>query len=116
MPGLIHSPAEIWIAVHPVDMRKGIEGLSLIIQEALGQSPGSGSAFLFRNHAANRLKVLIWDGNGVWLCQRRLHKGRFVWPDVHDLSFALSEQQWHWLTAGADWRRLTAVPCESWQF
>jgi transposase len=116
MSGLISTPTSIWMAIKPVDMRKGIDGLSILIQESLGHSPGSGSAFLFRNASGNRMKVVIWDGNGVWLCQRRLHKGCFVWPVIGDDVFSLSEHQWHWLVAGVDWQRLGKMPSETWQF
>ncbi|MCK9397321.1 MAG: IS66 family insertion sequence element accessory protein TnpB [Methylobacter sp.] len=57
-------------------MRRGIDGLSSIVQQALGHSPCTGSAFVFHNRSSNRLKVLLWDGNGVWLCRRRLHQGK----------------------------------------
>ena len=71
---------QLWLAVEAVDMRLGIDGLSLKIQESLGRSPCDGSAYAFRNRAGNRIKLLIWDGTGVWLCVRRLHRGRFTWP------------------------------------
>jgi transposase len=51
MPGLIASPAQIWLAVAPVDMRRGLDGLTAIVQHSLGHSPGAGSAFIFRNRA-----------------------------------------------------------------
>jgi len=63
-------------------MRTGIDGLSQRIQNALGRSPCDGSAYAFRNRRQNRLKLLIWDGTGVWLCQRRLHRGHFIWPSA----------------------------------
>ena len=66
MPGLIETPTQIWIAVAPVDMRRGLDGLSMIVQQSLGHSPCAGSAFIFRNRAGNRLRLLLWDGNGVW--------------------------------------------------
>jgi len=112
MPGLIEAPAQIWLAVAPVDMRRGVDGLSAIVQHALGQSPCAGSAFVFHNRAGNRLKVLLWDGNGVWLCQRRLHQGGFVWPKASDAAccFSLTAAQWQWLIAGVDWQRLSALP------
>lgn len=91
MPGLIASPPQIWLVVAPVDMRRGIDGLSSIVQLVLGQSPCTGSAFVFRNKAGNRLRLLVWDGNGVWLCHRRLHQGGFVWPKVLDTRFAISQ-------------------------
>jgi transposase len=115
MPGLIASPAQIWVAVAPVDMRRGLDGLSAIVQHSLGHSPGAGSAFIFRNRAGNRLRLLLWDGNGVWLCQRRLHQGTFVWPKGNEAVFALSQAQWQWLVAGADWQRLSAQPSAAWR-
>lgn len=115
MSGLIEYPARIWLAVVPVDMRRGLDGLSAIVQQSLGHAPCSGSAFIFRNRAGNRLRVLLWDGNGAWLCQRRLHQGRFVWPNVNDAVFAISQAQWLWLVAGVDWQRLSAAARPDWQ-
>jgi len=59
MPGLIASPAQIWLAVAPVDMRRGLDGLTAIVQQSLGHPPGCGSAFIFRNRAGNRLRLLL---------------------------------------------------------
>ena len=115
MPGLIETPENIWLAVAPVDMRRGIDGLSAIVQQALGHSPCAGSAFVFHNRAGNRLKLLLWDGNGVWLCQRRLHQGGFVWPKVNEACFSMRHEQWQWLIAGVDWQRLSAEPSAHWQ-
>ncbi len=115
MPVLIETPAQIWIAVTPVDMRRGLDGFSGIVQQTLGHSPSAGPAFIFRNRAGNRLRLLLWDGNGVWLCQRRLHQGAFVWPKVDDVVFAISQAQWQWLIAGVDWQRLSATPSAEWQ-
>jgi transposase len=94
--------------VAPVDMRLGADGLSLKLQ-ALGVDPFDGSAYVFANQRANRLKVLAWDGNGVWLCQRRLHRGHFTWPGPGDRLLALTPAQWEWLVSGADWQRLDAA-------
>ena len=60
------QPQQVWLAIQPVDMRLGIDGLSLLVQEALGKAPCDGSAYAFRNRRQNRLKLLIWDGTGVW--------------------------------------------------
>ncbi|HSN23474.1 MAG TPA: IS66 family insertion sequence element accessory protein TnpB [Methylomicrobium sp.] len=115
MSGLIDTPAQLWIAVEPVDMRRGLDGLSTIVQQSLGHAPCAGSAFIFRNRAGNRLRLLLWDGNGVWLCQRRLHQGSFVWPKANDAIFAINQAQWQWLVAGVDWQRLSATPKAEWQ-
>ena len=110
MPGLIVNPGKIWLAVEPVDMRRGIDGLSMVVQQSLEQAPCAGSAFVFCNRANNRIKVLLWDGTGVWLCQRRLHQGKFVWPKLNERCFAMTQAQWNWLIAGVDWQRLSALP------
>jgi transposase len=115
MSGLISCPPLIWLAVAPVDMRRGIDGLSSIVQQALGHAPCAGSAFVFRNRTGNRVRLLLWDGNGVWLCQRRLHQGSFVWPKVTDTCFLITQVQWQWLIDGVDWQRLSAVPQADWQ-
>ena len=65
---------------------------------------------LFCNRAGNRIKVLLWDGTGVWLCQRRLHQGKFVWPKSDERCFVLTPAQWNWLVAGVNWQRLSALP------
>jgi transposase len=107
MPGLIDYPAQIWVAVAPVDMRRGLDGLSAIVQQSLGHSPCAGSAFIFRNRVGNRLRLLLWDGNGVWLCQRRLHQGGFVWPKVGDAVFAMTQRSgigWLPVSIGSDYR------------
>ena len=109
------QPAQVWLAVEPVDMRIGIDGLSLKIQQALERSPCDGTAYAFRNRRRNRFKLLVWDGTGVWLCHRRLHRGHFIWPSVDTPVFALTAAQWKWLVTGVDWQRLEAVPQAHWR-
>jgi transposase len=112
---LIPRPIEIWCAIEAVDMRAGIDGLSLRVQQALGKSPCDGSAYAFRNRRHNRLKLLVWDSTGVWLCQRRLHSGSFVWPKAGEAVCALSVTQWNWLIAGVDWQRLSVPEAPNWK-
>ena len=71
---------KIYIAVEAIDMRKGFEGLHGLVREHLGQDPLSGHLFLFTNKTKTRLKALVWDGSGLWVCAKRLEKGRFRWP------------------------------------
>ena len=70
----------IYIALEPVDMRKGFDGLYGLVRDHLGQDPLSGHLFLFTNRSRTRLKVLVWDGSGLWVCAKRLERGRFGWP------------------------------------
>lgn len=108
------TPAQIWLAQEPIDMRKGIDSLTMMVSDSLGQSWQSGAAFVFRNRSGNRVKVLCWDQHGVWICQRRLHQGRFIWPRAGDRVWALSQAQFDWLIMGVDWQRLSS-PRQQWQ-
>lgn len=108
-------PEQIWLVVEAVDMRGGIDGLSQRIQNLLGRSPCDGSAYAFRNRRGTRLKLLIWDGTGVWLCHRRLHQGKFVWPRADATTVTLTERQWSWLITGVDWQRLDAPQPTHWR-
>jgi len=71
---------KVYIALEAVDMRKGFEGLHGLVRDRLGQDPMSGHLFLFTNRTRTRLKALAWDGSGLWVCAKRLEKGRFHWP------------------------------------
>ncbi len=72
------SPAtRIFVALEAVDMRKGFNGLYAWVQAVLGEEPTSGHWFVFLNRRRNRLKILLWDGSGLWLCSKRLEKGTF---------------------------------------
>jgi len=73
---------KIYIAVEAIDMRKGFEGLHGLVRDHLGQDPLSGHLFLFTNKTKTRLKAIVWDGSGLWVCAKRLEKGRFRWPVV----------------------------------
>ena len=75
---------KIYVAVEAVDMRKGFEGLYGLVRDSLGQDPLSGHLFLFTNKSRTRLKALVWDGSGLWVCAKRLEKGRFRWPEAED--------------------------------
>ena len=73
---------KIYVAVEAVDMRKGFEGLYGLVRDQLCHDPLSGHLFLFSNRTRTRLKALVWDGSGLWVCAKRLEKGRFGWPVV----------------------------------
>lgn len=109
------QPSQVWLAIEPVDMRLGIDGLSLRVQQALGRAPCDGAAIAFSNRRRDRMKLLAWDGTGVWLAQRRLHRGRFVWPDSADAVRRISPAQWRGLVLGIDWQRLDLPAPAHWQ-
>jgi transposase len=87
------------LAVDPVDFRKGSDGLALLCRQRLQADPLSGALFVFANRRRQALKILLYDGQGFWLCQKRLSKGRFAWwpergaqtrnLDVHELQLLL---------------------------
>ena len=108
------SPTQIQCIIEPVDMRRGIDGLSQSIQQSLGKSPCDGTVYAFANRPKTRLKLLAWDATGVWCCQRRLHRGSFVWPTAQDTQLVLTSAQWNYLIKGVDWQRLSAQPNRDW--
>jgi transposase len=71
----------VYLAVGATDMRKGFDGLYGLVRQRLEMDPLCGYLFLFCNRPRTRLKVLLWDGSGLWVCAKRLEKGRFSWPD-----------------------------------
>jgi transposase len=80
----IGPATRIYLALGATDMRKGFEGLYGLVRDRLQLEPLSGHVFLFCNKARNRTKVLFWDGSGLWICAKRLEKGRFSWPSEGD--------------------------------
>ena len=71
---------KVFVAVEPCDMRKGFEGLYALASERLKEDPRQGALFAFSNRHHTRLKILYWDGTGLWLMCKRLERGRFSWP------------------------------------
>lgn len=69
----------ILLAVEPTDFRKGIDGLAAVCLQVLKKDPFCGHVFVFRNKLGTAIKILIYDGQGFWLCQKRLSRGRFTW-------------------------------------
>jgi transposase len=104
------SPLGWYVAVEPIDLRCGMDRLLLLVKSSLGRDGFDGGAYVFRNRAGSRLKVLCVDATGVWLCVRRLHEGSFasVWPRAEAKVMALSLAQMQWLQQGVDWRRMSA--------
>lgn len=99
------SGSRIYLALAPVDMRKGFDGLAAQVQQALRRDPFAGQLFLFRSRRGDRLKVLWWDGSGLCLFAKRLERGRFVWPAVREGVITLTSAQLAMLIEGLDWRR-----------
>jgi transposase len=73
---------KIYLGVEAVDMRKGFDGLYGLVRDRLGEDPLSGHLFLFVNRERTRVKAIVWDGSGLWVCAKRLERGRFQWPEA----------------------------------
>ena len=94
----------IYLAAGVTDMRKGFEGLYGLVRDRLSCEPLSGHLFLFCNGQRNRLKVLVWDGSGLWVCSKRLEKRRFTWQQSGDAQgkVILSHEELFLLLGGID--------------
>jgi transposase len=94
---------KIYVAAEAVDMRKGFEGLFGLVRDQLGHDPLSGHLFLFTNRSHTRLKALVWDGSGLWVCAKRLERGRFHWPEARDIaSVSMRPEELAMLVNGMD--------------
>ena len=90
----------IYVALAATDMRKGFDGLYGLVRDKLGLGVTIGHLFLFANARRNRLKILYWDGSGLWICAKRLERGRFSWPlagDQSDRVMLSHDELWLWL-------------------
>jgi transposase len=107
----LRAGTRIWLAAGITDMRRGFNGLSAQVQTALEQEPYSGHVFVFRGRRGDLIKLLWFDGDGLCLFQKRLERGRFIWPQADSGTVSLSRAQLSMLLEGIDWRR----PDRTWQ-
>lgn len=103
-PGL-----RIVVSSAPVDGRKGMDSLAAVVQQAMHESPFSGDVYIFRTKRADRIKIIAWDGSGLWLHQKRIENRKFTWPPVKDGAMILSSAQLAMLLEGLDWWRVVPV-------
>jgi len=103
---------KILVAIEPADFRKGIDGLARLCKESLAEDPFAGTVFAFRNRRGTAVKVLVYDGQGFWLCHKRLSEGRFHWwpKDANASTKALAAHQLLILFRGGNPDRTTAAP------
>lgn len=99
----------VWLSVEPLDMRAGTETALARVVRVFGEARAH-HAYLFVNRRSNRLKVLVHDGIGIWLCARRLHQGRFIWasPGSSGTQVVISHEQLQALLIGLPWWRMGA--------
>ena len=103
---------KIYIGLDAIDMRKGFDGLYGLARDRLGQDPLSGHLFLFINRTHTRLKALVWDGSGLWVCAKRLERGRFNWPAGEGVSVTMRGEELAMLVNGLDLKQ--ARPRANW--
>jgi transposase len=101
----------VLVAVQPVDFRRGIDGLAMLCRAVLQEEPMSGAVFVFRSRGRKAIKLLVYDGQGFWLCQKRLSAGRFrFWPRADGPSVTLRAHEFHVLLSGGDFSATEAAP------
>ena len=103
---MIPVPADtrVWLASGHTDMRKGFDGLAMLIQETLKRDPHDGQLFVFRGKRGDLIKLIWHDGQGMCLFAKRLEKGRFIWPMAAGEAATISAAQLGYLLEGIDWR------------
>jgi transposase len=92
----------VYLAAGATDMRKSFNSLAAIVSGTLGRDPTSGHLFAFCNRGRNRIKILYWDGSGLWVCAKRLEKGTFAWPRTSARSVEMSREELVLLISGLD--------------
>lgn len=98
---------DIYLHRDPVDFRKSINGLSIIVEQQMKLSPFDSALFVFCNRGRDKLKALYWDSTGFCLWYKRLEKDKFKWPRKGQKStLTVSEQQWRWLLSGLDIQKM----------
>jgi transposase len=100
----VPSGVRVWLAAGHTDMRRGMNGLALQVQQVLGRDPHAGDLYVFRGRRGDLIKVVWHDGLGMSLYAKRLERGRFIWPSPGDGSVAISGSQLAYMLDGIDWR------------
>lgn len=98
------AETRVWLASGATDMRRGFDGLALLVQETLRRDPFCGHLFVFRGKRGGLLKILWHDGQGLCLFTKRLERGRFVWPRTEGEAVTITAGQLGYLLEGIDWR------------
>jgi transposase len=96
------SGTRVFVATTPVDLRASFNKLFALTQAVLQQDPLSGHWFVFTNQGRNRVKVLFWDGSGLWVCAKRLEQGRFSWPRADEPCARLRSEELLALLSGLE--------------
>lgn len=96
-------PKRVFLAAGNTDMRKAINGLSIMVEQAMDLNPFTGDLFVFCNRRRNMIKILYWDYNGFCLWQKRLEEHRFPWPETAQDVVSIGAKELNWLLSGLDY-------------
>lgn len=104
------TATRVFVAIGATDMRIGFDGLFGLVRDTLGEDPLSGHLFVFANRDRTRIKILVWDGSGLWVCAKRLERGRFAWPQGGEecKRIPMRGEELTMLLSGIDLRQTTA--------
>ncbi len=100
----VSGTTRVLVATTPVDLRGSFNRLYSLVVEQLKADPLSGNLFLFTNRRRNRVKILTWDGSGIWICTKRLETGRFTWPVSEQGQVSLRGEEFNALIHGLEVR------------
>ena len=92
---------KVYLHREAIDFRVGLNGLAILVEQSLGSDPFAEAVYVFRNQRRDRVKILGWQRNGLWLLMKRLEEDRFIWPDFATVP-TLTVEQLHWLLDGID--------------
>lgn len=107
----VPTGVRVWLATGHTDMRRGMHGLALQVQEALGRDPFAGDIYIFRGRSGSLIKAIWHDGIGLSLYAKRLDRGRFIWPQTVGGVVGLTSAQMGYLLEAIDWRH----PQQTWR-
>lgn len=99
---MLNPDLKVYLAVGVTDLRKSINGLSILVEDLMEQNPFSGHLFGFCNRSRSLIKVLYWDRNGFCLWMKRLEKDKFSWPDSEQSSVIIGQRELQWLLEGLE--------------
>jgi len=102
----VTEEVEVWLYREPVDFRKQINGLVVLVEQEIGTNPFARRIFAFTNRSRDRARLLYWDRNGFALWLKRLEKDRFPWPDRGEKTMVVGRRELGWLLDGIDFFRL----------
>jgi transposase len=111
----LDADLRVYLHREAVDFRLGINGLAMLVEQAMQLDPFARAVFAFHNRRCNRIKLLLYDQTGFWLLFKRLEKDRFTWPRRAQANIELTTEQLHWLLEGIDVEAVRRHPARQYQ-